>query len=65
MEKYLIEYGFGSNAKEINEWKSLGEVEGGTPYDAVLAIYNEKSDELLHAIFRVIHKDRYVYFSFG
>lgn len=65
MEKYLVEYGFGDTAEEVNEWKSLGHIEAGTPYDAVLSVYHERNDEVLHAIFRVMHGKQYVYYCFG
>lgn len=65
MEKYLVEYGIAETVEEIKEWKSLGYIEAGSPYDAALNIYHERHSELLHAIFRVMHGKQYVYYSFS
>lgn len=65
MEKFLVEYGIADTVKDVNEWKSLGYIEAGTPYDAALVIYNKHHDELFHAIFRVMHDGQYMYYSFS
>lgn len=65
MEKYLVEYGIAETVEEIKEWKSLGYIEAGSPYDAALKIYQERHSELLHAIFRVMHGKQYVYYSWS
>lgn len=65
MNKYLVEYGIADKVEEITEWKSLGYVEAGTPYDAALVVYKERGTELLHAIFRVMNEKQYVYYSFS